>query len=161
MSEKTSWDSHCLFKSSKGSKISLSFASCSWNWFQTLSTQTKLMNFLFPIHTSDQNISILDKDFSRNKTKPLTYSSRGRQSKRRPSSQQSILRDEWKHMLPITNAETSNEILEVLLTDVNLMHFLLTDWTYHSYKLVANGNQCLDMQFLFWNCNRQAPWGSP
>lgn len=54
-----------------------------------------------------------------------------------------------------------NEILEVLLTGVNLMHFLLTDWTYHSYKLVANGNQCLDMQFLFWNCNRQAPWGSP
>lgn len=92
--KKTRCDSYCLFKSSKGSKTSLSFASCSWNWFQTLSTQMKMMNLLFPVHTSDQNISILDKDFSRKETKPLTYSSRGRQSMIRPRSQQSIPRTE-------------------------------------------------------------------
>lgn len=161
--KKTSCDSHCLFKSSEGWKTSLSFALCSWNWFQTLSTQMKMMNLLFPIHSSDQNISILDKGFSRNKTKPLTYSIRGRQSKRRPRSQQSILRMEMNEStcFQLQMQKQVSEILEVLLTDVILKHFLFTDWTHHSYKLVANGNQCLDMQFLLWNCNRQGPLRFP
>lgn len=89
----------------------------------------KMMNLLFPIHISDQNISILDKDFSRNKIKSLTYSSRGRQSKRKPRSQLSILRMEKNEStcFQLQMQKEVNEILEVLLTGVILKHFLLTD----------------------------------